>query len=99
MTASTATPVHPASVAPDRVISTMGDLARSFAQPDLYKLVHPARWKDLGSGHHFETSYTHGEGRLRFYPNGQRQHTQEVVIRGLDPEADFRALSNLLSEV
>lgn len=82
--------------APDQVKESMDSLRLTFAQPDVYKLVHPARWLDLGSGHHYETSYTNGEGRLRFYPNGQRQHTEQVIIRGLHPADDFRAIADLL---
>lgn len=100
MTTLTAVPTpatrHAHLDAPDRVKESMASLRQTFAQTDVYKLVHPARWEDLGSGHHYETSYTNGEGRLRFYPNGQRQHTEQVVIRGLHPADDFRNLADLL---
>lgn len=90
-------PRHPHLDAPEHVKSEMHFLQLAFAQPDCYKLVHPARWEDLGSGHHYETSYTNGEGRLRFYPNGQRQHTEQVIIRGMHPEEDREALTDLLN--
>lgn len=98
MTTTTTTPVrHPHLDAPDRVAEEMEFLRLALKEPDCYRVVSPARWECLYSGHHFETSYTHGEGRLRFYPNGQRQHTDQVIIRGLHPEADRAALTELLS--
>jgi hypothetical protein len=100
VTAATAvvpTPRHPHLDAPENVKKEMHFLRLAFKEPDCYKLVSPARWEDLGSGHHYETSYTNGEGRLRFYPNGQRQHTEQVIIRGLHPDQDRAGLTDLLT--
>lgn len=83
--------------APERVKEEMHYLQLAFKEPDCYRVVSPARWEDLGSGHHYETSYTNGEGRLRFYPNGQRQHTEQIIIRGLHPDQDRAALTELLT--
>lgn len=47
-----------------------------------FESVHPARWRHLATGHHVETGYSYGEGRVRVYLGGGRTADAEFVISG-----------------
>lgn len=69
------------------VIDRMADLVKMFEGPG-FEVVHPARWRHLESGHHVETGYSYGEGRVRVFMGGGRTSDFDFVISGRDDDLD-----------
>lgn len=56
---------------------------------DNFMPVHPGRWRHLPTGVEVEAGYVYGEGTIRVYPQGERQHEQErITLLGSDGELD-----------
>lgn len=74
------------------VDQTLGDLVARLKGPE-FETVHPARWRHLDSGHHVETGYSYGEGRVRVFLDGGRRADHEFVISGREDDlAAFNVL-------
>lgn len=74
------------------VIDRMADLGRLFEKPE-FELVSPARWRHKPTGHHVETGYSYGEGRLRVFLEGDRVADADFVLSGREDDLDeFRKL-------
>lgn len=72
-----------------RVIHTMADLiARFEAEGGEFEFVRPARWRHTETGHHVETGYSYGEGRLRVFLDGGRTADADFVISGREDDLD-----------
>lgn len=77
---------------------TMSKLVDRLRGPE-FELVHPARWRHLGTGHHVETGYSYGEGRVRVFLDGGRAADHRFVISGRDDDlAEFHELFPVSSE-
>jgi hypothetical protein len=58
-----------------------------------FEYVRPARWKHKATGHHVETSYSYGEGRVRVFLGGGRAVDADIVISGREDDLElFREL-------
>ena len=66
----------------------MRELALRFSNADEFTLVHPARWRHHATGHHVETGYSYGEGRLRVFLDGKRTEDADFVISGREDDLD-----------
>lgn len=76
----------------------MADLVARLRGPE-FDLVHPARWRHLNSGHHVETGYSYGEGKVRVFLGGGRTANHEFVISGREDDlAQFHKLFPVSSE-
>lgn len=74
------------------VDQTLADLVCRLRGPE-FEVVHPARWRHLGSGHHVETGYSYGEGRVRVFLDGGRRADHDFVISGREDDLEaFNAL-------
>jgi len=70
----------------------LADLVSRLRGPE-FEDVHPARWRHLGTGHHVETGYSYGEGRVRVFLDGGRRADHEFVISGREDDlAEFTAM-------
>ncbi len=67
------------------VDQTMADLIVRL-RGDEFEDVHPARWRHRATGHHVETGYSYGEGRVRVFLDGGRQADHRFVISGRDDD-------------
>ncbi len=76
----------------------MADLIARLKGPE-FEDVHPARWRHLNSGHHVETGYSYGEGRVRVFLDGGRTADHLFVLSGREDDMDgFNALFPVSSE-
>ncbi|AZS06673.1 hypothetical protein HOU95_gp033 [Streptomyces phage Hiyaa] len=76
----------------------MADLVARLKGPE-FELVHPARWRHLDTGHHVETGYSYGEGRVRVFLGGGRTADHLFVLSGREDDMDaFNALFPVSSE-
>jgi hypothetical protein len=94
MTQATAAPArnseHASRAA--QVDRTMAALVERL-KGDEFEVVHPARWRHLESGHHVETGYSYGEGRVRVFLGGGRTADHQFVISGREDDLwDFHRL-------
>lgn len=80
------------------VEQTMHDLVSRLRGAE-FEEVHPARWRHLGTGHHVETGYSYGEGRVRVFLDGGRRADSEFVISGREDDlAEFGKLFPVSSQ-
>lgn len=63
----------------------MADLIVRLRGDEFYD-VHPARWCHKATGHHVETGYSYGEGRVRVFLGGGRQEDSLFVISGREDD-------------
>lgn len=76
----------------------MADLVARLKGPE-FEPVHPARWRHLESGHHVETGYSYGEGRVRVFLDGGRTADHRFVLSGREDDMDgFNKLFPVSSE-
>lgn len=73
---------------PDQVDRDMAILRNRLASSD-FKVVRPARWRHLRSGHEVETGYTYGEGRYAIFLQGGRTAHAEIRILGRDNDLEL----------
>lgn len=66
----------------------MAVLRNRLASSD-FKVVRPARWVHLASGHEVETGYTHGEGRYAIFLNGAREAHANIRVLGRGTELEM----------
>lgn len=59
-----------------------------FKESGEFKLVHPARWKHLASGHDVETGFSYGEGILCVFLDGGRRADHRFVLSGREDDMD-----------
>lgn len=72
-----------------KVTQTMGDLNARFHSPGgEFEFVRPARWRHILTGHHVETGYSYGEGRVRVFLDGGRTADADFVISGREDDLD-----------
>lgn len=72
-----------------KVIATMDDLRTRFGAPGgEFEFVRPARWRHRMTGHHVETGYSYGEGRVRVFLDGGRTADADFVISGREDDLD-----------
>lgn len=65
----------------------LADLVSRLQGPE-FEVVHPGRWRHLGTTHHVETGYSYGEGRVRVYFGGGKQVGREFTISGRTDDLD-----------
>lgn len=76
----------------NQVNHSLADLVSRFRGSE-FEDVHPARWRHVESGHHVETGYSYGEGRVRVFLDGGREANAEFVLTGREGELnDFNLL-------
>jgi hypothetical protein len=63
----------------------MADLIGRLRGPE-FEDVHPARWRHTATGHHVETGYSYGEGRVRVFLDGGRTADHQFVISGREDD-------------
>lgn len=70
----------------------MADLIGRLRGPE-FEDVHPARWRHKATGHHVETGYSYGEGRVRVFLDGGRTADHRFVLSGREDDlAPFEEL-------
>lgn len=76
------------------VIDKMTALAARLNSPwGGFEYVRAGRWQHVATGHHVETGYSYGEGRVRVFLDGGRTADADHVISGRDDDlAEFHAL-------
>jgi hypothetical protein len=65
----------------------MADLIERLRGPE-FEDVHPARWRHKATGHHVETSYSRGEGKIRVFLDGGRTADHLFVLSGREDDLD-----------
>lgn len=70
-----------------KVDQELADLVIRFRGSE-FEDVHPARWRHKESGHHVETGYSYGEGRVRVFLDGKREVDAEFILTGRPGELD-----------
>lgn len=76
----------------------MADLVARLKGPE-FEPVHPARWRHVNTGHHVETGYSYGEGRIRVFLGGGRTADHRFVLSGREDDMDgFNELFPVSSE-
>lgn len=73
-----------------RIVSgVMSELAARLNAPGGgFECVRPARWRHWATGHHVETGYSYGEGRVRVFLDGGRAVDVDIAIFGRDGDLD-----------
>lgn len=78
-----------AEVARDHLLSVVNRMRTSGE----FEVVHPARWRNLETGHHVESGFSYGEGVLRVFLGGGRAVDHRFVLSGREDDLDeFNAL-------
>jgi len=65
----------------------LADLIARFSGHE-FEFVHPARWRHKDTGHHVETSFTHGEAKVRVFLDGGRKEDVVHVLTGRADDLD-----------
>ena len=71
-----------------RALATVVSRLNSPAPTGEFELVRPARWVHISTGHHVETGYSFGEGRVRVFLGGGRRADVDLVLSGRDDDLD-----------
>lgn len=71
-----------------RALATVVDRVNEPAPAGEFEIVRPARWRHKATGHHVETGYSYGEGRVRVFLGGGRQVDVDLAISGREDDLD-----------
>jgi hypothetical protein len=71
-----------------RALATVVNRVKRPAPAGEFELIRPARWLHVPTGHHVETGYSFGEGRIRVFLNGGRNADVDIVLSGRDDDLD-----------
>lgn len=54
-----------------------------------FESIRPARWVHIATGHHVETGYSYGEGRVRIFLHGGRSADLDLPLTGRDDDLEW----------